>query len=285
MDRTPQDMDRTSPNPETAFDYTLDDGFDPFCGEANEIEFNPEPDMTNGSEEDEPSPFLPPDPEKEDLHKHDAAVDTRTPEERTAVLMEEMQPLRKTLLGILSLCLEPQKAEDVVAEVAAMEVVNRSVYSAGALCSQLERAGALARTCELEDAEPVVVVEDGVEYMQPREPKVVFWTTTEVGRSVLDNYRPQDALSRLLADDAIYASIYLELLLLCARDEGATADEMGAAVDSDPLLSEPRLYAAHFFGNLSDCDAIEWTGTSWKTTEIGYQAVSDLQAAGTPEPA
>lgn len=34
---------------------------------------------------------------------------------------------------------------------------------------------------------------------------------------------------------------------------------MGDAVDSEPVLQEPRMYASYFFNRLKECSLIEWT--------------------------
>jgi len=260
------------------FEYDLSplDTFDPFAdadAEEREIEYIPEPDMP--SEDDEESPFLPPSGEGATIKP--VPPDTRSPHERTADLFEKMNPFRKTLLAILEYCLEPQKAESVVEMVDALTQANRSVYAPAALCAQLERAGALERQGQTEDAEPELIVEDGVEYLQPAQAKVVLWATTHVGREVLESYHPATGLKALLETDAFYARFYLDVLLACAKEGGATARELGELVDHDPLLANPRLYAAYFFGNLSDYDAVEWTGSSWTTTDLGFTAIGWLK--------
>lgn len=210
-----------------------------------------------------------------------AAVDERPASERIADLFKSMAPRRKVLLGILAFCQEPQAVADVNAEVDRLQADNFSVYTAANLCTLLERAGAIERVdaegapAEELEAEPEVVVVDGVEYLQASEPAPTFWVLTEPGREALEADQPLERLHALLDDDARYAVIYKRILTVCAAEGGATTPAINERVDNDPLVQKPRLYAPHFVDKLEKCDALEWR-KAWYTTEIGRAGLEML---------
>ena len=205
-------------------------------------------------------------------------VDNRTAEERTADLLTSMNSQRKTLLNILSFCIEKQTVTDVNNLVEKLKEYNYSVYSAADLCTLLEKAGALERvTAEGEDAtevkaEPKTVVVDGVEYLEAAEAPETFWLTTSAGQAALDADKPLERMHELLESDATYASIYERVLSLCSAEGGANTKDLGNEIDDDPMLQKPRYYATRFVDRLEKCDALEWKG-AWCITDIGKQAL------------
>lgn len=205
----------------------------------------------------------------------DQKVDERCAEERIADLFSSMAPYRKTLLGMLAFCATPQTTDNLDLEVANLQTNNFSVYSAAALTNLLQQAGALARvTAEGEpypenDPEPMLVEVNGATYYEVAEAPEVHWITTEEGAAYLADDQPLNRLVCLLDEDARYASIYDTLFALCAGEEGATMTALSEAVDSDPLLEDPRLYAPHFIEKLAKCDALEWSDKAWRITDIG----------------
>ena len=80
----------------------------------------------------------------------------------------------------------------------------------------------------------------------------------------------------MLSEDAGYENIYRMLLDCCANEGGATATQLGDAVDGQPEVQEPRLYASYFYDKLAECDLIEWVGKAWVITELGQRAVRYL---------
>lgn len=192
-------------------------------------------------------------------------------------LMTKMHTQRPIFFKMLALCREPQQAASVDAVIDEMQLSNSSVYSAASLCVILERAGALERTFEdgspyiEEEAEPRVVVEDGVEYYVPTEPAKVFWKTTELGLETLAENHPLARLEEMTAAEERYLPIYCRVLELAARDGGVATDELSDELDDHELLQKPRYYAARFIDHLEKCEAISWSGQGWKATEVGCQ--------------
>lgn len=214
------------------------------------------------------------------------AVDERSAE--IAGLFERMASQRPVFLGILRACSCPCSDSDIAALVSELQKHNRSVYAAATLCAMLEEVGALERVAQdgtplaQADIAPRLVKVDGVEYLEVPSEAVGFWRTTEVGRAACAS---DGALDRLLAvvgeDGGGYEPIYERVLMLCA-DDGATAAELGKAVDRDPLVQNPRYFAMHFVERLKRCDGVAWDGV-WHTTELGLRAL-DAMARGELRP-
>lgn len=269
----------------TNFKLTLDTDLD---------EFDPLADFEADDEDEQVDDFLAPTSSVEDALARDelaaaSAADDRPAEERTAELLSAMEPRRKVLLGILSACLEPHPVFEVNELVDKMQQNNYSVYSAANLCTLLERAGALERVtpdgtpADNLDAEPEVVVIDGVEYLEAREPVQVCWLTTDAGRTALEADKPFERMRELFDEDTTYLAIYQRILTMCAADGGAKISDINDAVDPDPLLQEPRLFASHFIDKLEKCDALAWE-KAWTTTEVGRAGLELIEAV-TKEPA
>ncbi len=259
---------------DSTFDLTLDselDEFDPLADTGEDAEDGDSADIAPvGSATDEP------------VAAPAVAVDTRTPQERIDDLFKSMAPRRKVLLGILACCSgDPKPVAEVNAEVDRLQEDNFSVYSAANLCSLLEGAGAIERItadgapADEVETEPKTVVVDGVEYLEAAEPVQIYWRITEAGQAKLDADNPVERLRALLDEDAAYAVIYQRILTLCSADGGATTPSINSAVDDDPLVQKPRLYAPHFVDKLEKCDALEWR-KAWFTTEVGLEGLSML---------
>ena len=211
-----------------------------------------------------------------------AHADERTAAERIDALFESMAPRRKVLLGILAYVSDGMKpVAEVNAEVDRLQEDNYSVYSAADLCKLLEGAGAIERVtaegtpADEVETEPKTVVVDGIEYIEAAEPVEIFWQITEDGQAKLDSDKPVDRMRELFERDEKYAVIYKRILTLCAAEGGATTPDINSAVDDDPLVQKPRLYAPHFVDLLEKCDALEWR-KAWYTTEVGRAGLEIL---------
>ena len=213
--------------------------------------------------------------------------------ERIASLYERLRGSRRFLDGILEFCREGRTEGEVAGEVARLKGLEFCIYTADVLCSHLVEAGALER---IEPAgEDVRVVEvGGVKYLDPAgnvagqqgdgadtaAPEVaVRLKTTEAGLSALARERDLGRFQAVLAEDAGYENIYRMLLDCCANEGGATAKELGDAVDGQPEVQEPRLYASYFYEKLAECDLIVWAGKAWVITELGRRAAEYLDGA------
>lgn len=208
-------------------------------------------------------------------------IDDRPAEERIADLLKSMAPRKKVLLSIIGFCEEEKPVSEVNALVDELQENNFSVYTAANLCSLLEKAGAIERITEEGEAaedvenEPQVVVVDGVEYLEAAPTIEMRWVATQAGMDAVEADKPLDRLMNLLEEDKKYAVIYKRILTLCAEDGGANTKALGEAVDKDPLVQKPRLYAPHFMDKLEKCDALIWKKT-WITTDIGIKGLEVL---------
>ncbi|MCD8200294.1 MAG: hypothetical protein LUD25_05035 [Coriobacteriaceae bacterium] len=266
------------------FDFSLDtqnEDFDPLADsdqdETEEVQFGEEPYTA-------PAPAETPASDQAD-EAVEPEPDDRTPQERTRDLLESMAPRRKTLLGTLAFCEEPQLVEDVNDHIDELQKGNASVYTPVILCSMLEDAGALERVTAdgnpigEEEVEPKTVVVDGVEYLEANDPADVYWRTTEAGHEVLEEDRPLERMEALLEENAKYATIYERILDLCNTSGGATIKTIDDKVDHDPLVQNPRLFAPHFVDQLESCDALVWNEEAWCITDIGRSALDRLADA------
>ncbi|WP_304426177.1 hypothetical protein [uncultured Adlercreutzia sp.] len=207
------------------------------------------------------------------------APDKRPASERIASAVQNLPGQRAVVLAVLNACREQCEDDAVAAVVAEAQRNSRSVYGPQALCSILERAGALSHVdgdgnpYRNEEVEPVRVVEDGVEYLQAAEPPVSYWVATEEGLAFADADDPLARTLALLDEQARYAPIYQYLLGACAG--GAATKALSAWVDSHELTQEPRLYVAHFLHELEESGALEWRG-AWTTTDTGEEVLARL---------
>ena len=217
-------------------------------------------------------------------------------EERIAALYGRLRGSRRFLDAILAFCREGRSEEEVAEEVARLKKREFCIYGGDVLCAHLVQAGALER---IEPAgEGVRVVEvDGVQYLEPTSARPggsgadidgqgaeggagtsgpARLKTTAAGLSALVREHDLGRFRVVLSEDAGYENIYRMLLDCCANEGGATATQLGDAVDGQPEVQEPRLYASYFYDKLAECDLIEWVGKAWVITELGQRAVRYL---------
>lgn len=213
-------------------------------------------------------------------------------EERTDALFARLHSSRRFLNGILEFCREERTESEVAGEVARMRALEFCIYGADVLCAHLVEAGALERIEPKQDDVRVVEI-DGVQYLEPagrvEEPAaggeedepgaaVVRLKTTQAGLAFLDRVQDMGRFQEILDEDTGLDNIYRMLLDCCANEGGASAKELGDAVDDQPELQEPRLYASYFYDKMAECDLIEWTGKAWGITEFGKRAVRYLDS-------
>ena len=213
-------------------------------------------------------------------------------EERTDALFARLHSSRRFLNGILEFCREERTESEVTDEVARMRELEFCIYGADVLCSHLVEAGALERI-EPEQDDVRVVEIDGVQYLEPAgrgegpaasgeegagTAAPVRLKTSKAGLAFLDREQDMGRFQEILDEDAGLDNIYRMLLDCCANKGGATAKELGDAVDDQPELQEPRLYASYFYEKMAERDLIEWTGKAWGITEFGKRAVQYLDS-------
>lgn len=213
-------------------------------------------------------------------------------EERTDALFARLHSSRRFLNGILEFCREERTEDEVAGEVARMRALEFCIYGADVLCAHLVEAGALGRIEPKQDDVRVVEV-DGVQYLEPAnrveepaaggeegEPRAaaVRLKTTQAGLAFLDREQDMGRFQEILDEDAGLDNIYRMLLDCCSNEGGASAKELGEAVDDQPELQEPRLYASYFYEKMAERDLIEWTGKAWGITEFGKRAVRYLDS-------
>lgn len=202
-------------------------------------------------------------------------------EERLAILLEQMATQKPILMKVLSLCCNATPVETVYEQITELQKYYSSVFTPEKFCDLLEQAGALERVDEggnpwqPGDSEPVVVVEDGVEYLAPAPAKVSFWKTTPVGQDCVAGDDPIKRLHELLEENSYYAPIYQQILSLCSQSGGAATKEISSQVDSHPLLKSPRFYSNKFIDHLERAGGIVWRD-AWVITEEGATLLSEL---------
>ncbi len=195
-------------------------------------------------------------------------------------LVKAMAPQRKMLMRILELCRERALVADVKAEVERLQEFMPMVYTAADLCALLVEAGALAcvtadgAAYDTDSIEPSIVEENGARYYVANEPDDLYWETTEAGGAWLDDDDPLGRAQKFFDADPDLLPIYKRALLLCDGD-GCTIDDLGTAINHDPLVQSPRVYAPFFVDRLERCDAIEWEG-QWRLTDVGRDVLALL---------
>ncbi len=202
----------------------------------------------------------------------------KAPVDKIKELYASMLPSRRLLDAILKFCKDPHTYEEIDEEFEQTKKGEFTLYNAASLCHQLLEAGAL-RKIEEAPAEPKTVEIGGKEYLesaadgQRAEPRL---QTTDDGRCHLEQEDSLAPFTCLIEEDGgRYRDVYRILLDCSSNEGGATSKQLSDAVDSNPELQEPRLYASYFFDRLSTCGLIEWTG-SWHLTDLGAKAVAYL---------
>lgn len=203
--------------------------------------------------------------------------------ERIEKLLGRMRRQRHVLRAVLDACATPTPTEEVRSAVAPVQERYRSIHTLENLLFLLEDAGAIEQVDEsgapyvwdAETAEPVTVVVDGVEYLEPATPPVVCWHATEEGVAALTADDPLAPVSELFERESLYLPIYKRVLEMCSEEGGASMPDLGKAVDGDPLVQKPRFYAAHFVDALEACDALVWA-PAWTVTDTGLAALDML---------
>jgi hypothetical protein len=209
-----------------------------------------------------------------------SAYESGDPARAVDELMFAMAPQRLVMMDIMRACADAPMAMDELKDyVDELQVYEPSVYTAADMCALLEEAGALAKMnadgtpYDTSSLEPSIVEEDGVRYYLANEPADLYWQLEDAGRAWLDGDDPVARAQGFFDDDPDLLPLYARVLELCGAAKGATLAELEEAVNDDPLVQSPRVYAPFFIDRLERCDAIRWHGT-W---QLSY-AAPDVQA-------
>ena len=209
--------------------------------------------------------------------------DARPAPVRIAELFERMEPHREVLQAILERCSEaPRPFDEICKMIADLSVHHRSIYTPEGLCDLLERAGALRRVTDKgepfpeESPEPRVVVENGVEYLEPVELPELHYIATDDARQVTAGSSPVLKLEKLFEEDGHYLPVYKRILEMCSQADGAAMPALDAAIVNDPLVQEPRCYASRFVSFLETAGALRWE-SGWHVTHVGLEGLEMLQ--------
>ncbi|ACV23291.1 Uncharacterised protein [Slackia heliotrinireducens] len=262
------------------------DSYDPLADTEDE-EFDLEAPAESGMFLVEPGEF----PTVDELASQAEALQQAPAAQRIATLFDHMERSRKILLGILEMCDgQVQPNELVISRIEKLKANNKSVYTPDNMCMMLVRAGALRRVTQdgtdyedIEDTlEPKRVVIDGVEYLEPVQAPQICWLTTPEGSQVVAADQPRARLRELLENEPQYRHVFRTVLEMCAPDGGTTQKALSAALDNDPALMHPRMYAMRFAERLAQNDALEWRDNAWRITDIGSEGldiIAELDAA------
>lgn len=277
----------TDTNELDAFKFAFDPSLDPMGGGMIDTEEGDTPGPFTENVEGR-SEFLPPDPDRIPTIEHSVKQDTeeyaaRPAIERTRQLFEQLKSQRSILVGMVEAAHTPASTDAIEQAVEDLRERRFTMYSTANLCSMLETAGALERVTEAGEpysqvkVEPDVVVEDGEEYWVPSTPPKVCWVATPAAFEACDAAGFQDKLEALFDEEAELLPIYKHVLSMASVEGGTTMSELSAAVDSNPLIAEPRtFFVQHFIEGLERCAAVEWIGDAWKATAFGQATLADL---------
>lgn len=207
----------------------------------------------------------------------------RPAEERTRELFENMRPHRLAMLKMLEAAQGPVSNAQMEEVAEAQRGKKFNVYSASNFCTMLEEAGALDRVTEDGQPyasftpEPKIVVIDGEEYYQPVPAPKVFWHITEAGQTMLSENNPTERAEKLFEREKDLLPIYKQVLEIASN--GTDMATFSEKVDANPAIADPRrFFVQHFVESLERCEALEWDGSRWITTEVGQSILQNQLA-------
>ncbi len=248
----------------------LDDlGFDFEVVDADEFDpFAPDPDDPEqlAADEIEELPVIKEMPEEQ---KRPSVYDQSrfdSPEDAIRELFARNFTRKPVLLKIIELCCEERTSSEVAEMVDEFQKSCFSVYSPLSLCSMLEKSGAL--TAKLPENADEAVDEDGVEYLEIKEPQEARWLATDAGLTVLAECREGGELAELIEQrESRYADIYLDLMAFL-QEKGATMGAVNDRYNGDARLENPHKAPSHFIDCLQEVGAVEWRDRAWRLTEL-----------------
>ncbi len=106
----------------------------------------------------------------------------------------------------------------------------------------------------------------GIDEQEKKGEQERLWRTTPAGLNALGSASDRDRLVRLLAREALYHDIYLQVLEFCAVPRSRT--EIDELLKGNPVLEQPKVYPSFLIEALEEAGGLEWDG-QWKTTQDG----------------
>lgn len=184
---------------------------------------------------------------------------------------------RPELLAIIDLCREGCASSTITSAIEELQKNNRSVYAPMTLCRMLERAGALELE-EIEAAEEVENIDEGVEYLEITETPDPVWTSTQAGLNIYEKETSGGAFREIVERDGggIYKEVYRSVLegLL---EQPRKREWVEETVDAFEVVQHPRRFGGHFIDMLEKTYCIQWVNPAWEITELGKKALKELQ--------
>ena len=154
-----------------------------------------------------------------------------------------------TLYKILSFCETPRSLDEIEREIRSFPEMKTAIQS--------------PRTCL-----SWLVQVNGIELLDPNnvDEKSAMWHTTPAGMRVVQHCSPGNRISNLLATEAAYAKVYVQLLQACT--EPKTRSEIESLLGNNPALESPKVYPIYFIDAMERAGGIEWNAR-WQTTKAG----------------
>ncbi len=276
--------------------FQLDDDFDPL-EDADVVE--------EDNKEEPPNDYQMPIP---DADKSVIPEPVELPaSERIENLLKGIAGQKYRILAVVQACQSGEKtASEIEASVDAEYPQGGSVYETSRLIELLEKAGAIectnpeVRDVEVdenempEEQEEVEADIEGEEQIDVEDLSIdssVFEEQAEVieqapkerfiataaGIEAVDKNIGTDPIVQVITEEEQYLPIYERIYNLMNVDGGCAVADLNKAVDSDPLLKEPRRFCTYFLGRLERCNAARWQGT-WQLTDDGAKAFKQVFA-------
>ena len=218
------------------------------------------------------------------------------PEQRIEKLIAGMPGQAHRLLAAVDACREPQTLEEAAKRVDAAYPQGASVFEATQIVLLMERAGALEKikpeaetdaeteqavdeTADVQDAAAAPRTqadENDPGYVGVTPAAPATYVATPAGLAAYEARTGAKVVLDLVAETPQYIPIYQRILKMCNAEGGSTVAPLNKAVDSDPLVQEPRLFCTHFLNKLECAGGLVWRD-AWHITQAGRDALaSDL---------
>lgn len=281
--------------------FQLDETFDP-------LEDMDDPESQEDSDYDYQAPAPIPDADKSVVPE---PVEL-PPEERLRKLIDGIPGQKFRILSIVEACRELEKPiSQIEGEVCERYPQGGSVYDVARLVQLLEQAGALectnreeveqaatqaeaeAEACDgaddpadatakANDSERIAVDKLTVsaealdtESQEVESAPVELFLATATGIAAVDANSGIEPIVAVITEEERYLPIYERIYHLMDVEGGCPVKDLNNAVDSDPLVEEPRRFCTYFLGRLERCNAAVWHDT-WNLTETGKRAFESL---------